>query len=168
MNYRKKLKEIKALLFDVDGVFSKDFIVSHNAEFYRLMNPKDGYAMKKAVEEGFFTGIITGGSSQAVKERFNSLGVTDVYLGQYNKIEALDDFCAKYSLDYSQILYMGDDLPDYEVLMVVGFSACPADAATEVINLVNYVSDKKAGEGCVRDIIEQVLKVQKKWNIGES
>lgn len=165
MNYRKKLKDIKALLFDVDGVFSKEFIVMEKSEFFRTMNAKDGFAIKRAVEKGFFTGIITGGNSQSVKDRFNSLGVTDVYLAQYHKIDALEDFCAKYELSYDEILYMGDDLPDYEVLKKVGFSSCPADAATEITNIVDYISDKNGGEGCVRDIIEQVLKVQEKWNV---
>lgn len=165
MNYRKQLKSIKALVFDVDGVFSKQFLAMDNGQFYRSMNPKDGYALKKAVEEGFFTGIITGGRAQSVKERFNSLGVTDIYLGQYNKIEAMEDFAAKYELSLDEVLYMGDDIPDYEVLKNVGFSACPADAASEIIEICDYISDKGAGEGCVRDIVEQVLKIQNKWTI---
>ncbi|MBN2892765.1 MAG: HAD hydrolase family protein [Bacteroidales bacterium] len=165
MNYRKKLKSIKALVFDVDGVFSKEFLAMDNGEFYRPMNPKDGFALKRAVQTGFLTGIITGGNSQSVKDRFKTLGVTDVYLGQYVKIEAMEDFCAKYELSYEDVLYMGDDIPDYEVMKTVGFSACPADAASEIIEISDYISDKKAGEGCVRDIIEQVLKIQNKWII---
>ncbi len=163
MNYRKKLKEIKALTFDVDGVFSKEFLVKDSGEFYRTMNAKDGYAVKQAIEHGFYVGIITGGNSVSIKERFNTLGVTDIYLLQHNKIEAFEDFCAKYELSPENVLYMGDDLPDYEVLKTCGFSACPQDAANEILELVDYISDKKGGEGCVRDIIEQVMKVQDKW-----
>ena len=165
MNYRKKLKEIKALLFDVDGVFSREFFAVESGEFHRIMNAKDGFALKYAVKKGFLTGIITGGTAESVRERFKQLGVTDVYLGAYDKKEAFDDFCAKYDLNKKEVLYMGDDLPDYEVLKDVGFAACPADAANEIIEIVDYISELKGGEGCVRDIVEQVMKVQRKWDV---
>ena len=164
MNYSKKLKNIKALVFDVDGVFSRDLIVMEKGEFHRIMNAKDGYVLKKAIDKDLIVGIITGGSSQSVKDRFKFLGVTDIYMSQHHKIDAFEDFCAKYELSLDDVLYMGDDIPDYEVLSKCGFSACPADAATEIINIVDYISDKNGGEGCVRDIIEQVLKIQEKWD----
>lgn len=165
MYFREKLKNIKALVFDVDGVFSREFYMEESGDLLRVMNAKDGFALKYAIDKGFITGIITGGTSEIVKQRFKSLGVVDVYLGYYNKIEALDDFCLVNNISYSDILYMGDDLPDYEVMKNVYFSACPADAATEITEIAEYISEKKGGEGCVRDIIEQVMQVQEKWNI---
>ncbi|MEA3451288.1 MAG: HAD hydrolase family protein [Bacteroidota bacterium] len=167
MNFRKKLKNIKALVFDVDGVFSREFFVIENEIFHRIMNAKDGFALKYANNKGFLTGIITGGTAEAVKERFMKLGVAEVYLGYTKKMQALNDFCTKNKLSYSDILYMGDDLPDYEVMKKVGFSACPSDAAMEIIEIAEYISEKKGGEGCVRDIIEQVMKVQEKWNVDD-
>lgn len=167
MNYRKKLSSIKALVFDIDGVFSKHFLAMDNGEFYRFMNPKDGFALRKAVNEGLHTGIITGGNSQSIKHRFANLGVKDVYIGQSDKKAAIKDYCERNKLNLSSILYMGDDIPDYEVMQLVGLSACPADAVTEIINIADYISNKEAGEGCVRDIIEQVLKSQNKWNFEE-
>jgi len=161
MYYRKRLKTIKALIFDVEGVFDTKTFFSPNEE------TKDGLALSYATKKDFLTGIITGATSDVVKQKFNSLGVTDVYLGQRFKIEAFEDFCAKYSVKPEDVLYMGDDLPDYEVLKAVGFSACPADAVTEILEIVDYISDKKGGEGCVRDIIEQVMKVQEKWIIDD-
>ena len=167
MNYRKKLKTIKALIFDVDGVFSREFFAVENGEFHRVMNAKDGLALKYASQKGFLTGIITGGTSESVRQRFENIGVADVYLGYMSKKDALEDFCTKHKISYSDVLYMGDDLPDYEVLKLVEFSACPADAANEIVEIVDYISEKNGGEGCVRDIIEQVMKVQEKWNIDD-
>ncbi len=163
MNYRKKLKDVKALVFDIDGVFSREFVVLNNGEFHRLMNPKDGYAIKKAVQEGFTVGIITGATTSTITERFEVLGVSNIYLAQTNKIEAMNDFCEKNELSLGQILYMGDDIPDYETLKAVSFSACPADAASEILEICDYISDKQSGQGCVRDVVEQVLKIQNKW-----
>ncbi|MBN2662790.1 MAG: HAD hydrolase family protein [Bacteroidales bacterium] len=166
MNYRKRLKTVKALLFDVEGVFTGDYFVVAE-DVHKPINAKDGFALNYAVKKGFYTGIITGGGSKIVKKKFNDIGVSDVYLSQQFKIEALEDFCAKYSLSTEDVLYMGDDLPDFETLNAVGFSACPADAANEVLEIADYISDKKGGDGCVRDIIEQVMKIQNKWNIDD-
>ncbi len=163
MNYRKSLKNVKAMVFDIDGVFAKEFIVLNNGELHRIMNPKDGYAIKKAIKENMLTGIITGATTTTITERFNVLGMKDIYLGQTNKIEAMKDYCQKNNLSLDDVLYMGDDIPDYETLKAVGFSACPSDAAPEILAICNYISDKKGGEGCVRDIVEQVLKIQDKW-----
>jgi 3-deoxy-D-manno-octulosonate 8-phosphate phosphatase (KDO 8-P phosphatase) len=167
MYYRKKLKNLKALIFDVDGVFSREFFAVSGGEFHRIMNAKDGLALKYANQKGFLTGIITGGTSESVRERFKSLGVTNVYLGVQDKLESLENFRNKYNLNYEDILYMGDDLPDYFIMKKVGFSACPADAAKEILDIADYISDKKGGEGCVRDIIEQVMSIQEKWDIND-
>ncbi len=163
-HFRQKLHKIKALVFDVDGVFSQFFVVDRNAEYLRIMNAKDGFAIRYAKEQEYIIGIITGGNSEAVKERFLALGITDVYLGQRYKMTAYLEFCQKYNLTDDEILYMGDDLPDFEILKRVGVSSCPADAAREILEICDYISDKKAGEGCVRDIVEQVMRVQNKWN----
>ncbi len=163
-NYLKDLKKIKAFLFDVDGVFSKNFVVFDNGELYRIMNARDGLAVRMALEKGFYVGIITGGVNESVRDRFKVLGVTDVYLGhRHDKLDMAEDFCAKYGLSLDEVLYMGDDLPDYELMKAAGFSACPADAADEIKEIANYISDKNGGEGCVRDVVEKTLKVQNKW-----
>lgn len=167
MNFRKKLKDIKSLVFDVDGVFSREFITKDNGEFQRIMNAKDGFALKYAINKGLKIGIITGGTNESVRDRFKTLGVQAIYLGVYEKIDALNDFCDKFNLQPKEILYMGDDLPDYEVMKTVGFAACPGDSAIEIQEISDYISEKKGGEGCVRDIIEQVMQIQKLWDIND-
>jgi 3-deoxy-D-manno-octulosonate 8-phosphate phosphatase (KDO 8-P phosphatase) len=165
LNFKEKLTKIKAFVFDVDGVFSGSFLVDNQAEYLRLMNAKDGFAVRYAVESGFIVGIITGGVSESVKMRFNYLGITDIYLNSRNKIEDFEDFYYKYNLKPEEILYMGDDLPDYEILATTNVVAtCPADAVREIIEVCEYISDKNGGEGCVRDVVEQVLRSQNKWN----
>ncbi len=163
-NFREKLKDIKAFVFDVDGVFSDNIILHPSGELMRFMNVKDGYAVKTAVDEGYPIGIITGGNSQSVKIRFNGLGVTDIYLASHNKIDDFEDFYMKYSLNPKDILYMGDDIPDMEVMKQTGLACCPADAVEEIKEIAHYISDKKAGAGCVRDVIDQVLKIKKHKN----
>lgn len=164
-NFKEKLKNVKAFVFDVDGVFSNAFVVERDALLSRFMNAKDGFALRYAAENGFIIGIITGGITESVKVRFNQLGITDVYLGSRHKIEDFEDFYFKYNLKPEEILYMGDDLPDYEILKTTNvISTCPSDAAREIIDICEYISEKKGGEGCVRDVIEQVLRAQEKWN----
>jgi len=167
MNFRKKLKDVKALVFDVDGVFSREFITKDNGEFQRIMNAKDGLALKYAGKKGLKIAIITGGTNVSVKDRFETLGIKDVYLGTSQKIDALENFSKKYKISKEHILYMGDDLPDFEVMKAIGFAACPADSADEIQEISDYISEKKGGEGCVRDIIEQVMKIQKLWDIND-
>ena len=165
MYYKKKLINIKAMLFDVDGVFASHVLVLAGGEKNRIMNPKDRFAVRYAVEQGFIIGIITAGISHSITKYFQNLGVTDIYLGQRHKIEAYEDFYMKYDLKHENILYMGDDLPDYEILKEVGLASCPADAAIEIKEIAHYISEKKGGDGCVRDIIEQVTKIQNKWKL---
>ena len=162
-NFKERLKDIKAFVCDVDGVFSDNIILNTDGELMRHMNVKDGFAVKTAVEKGFITGIITGGSSESVRKRFNRLGVTDIYLSSHDKLSDFEDFYFKYNLKLEEILYMGDDIPDFEVLSKVGLATCPADAVEEIQNISHYISDKSAGTGCVRDVIEQVLRAQGKW-----
>jgi len=161
---KKKLQSVKAFVFDVDGVFTNGSVMLHpGGEFIRMMNIKDGFAVQHAVKMGYPVAVITGGYSKMVRKRFISLGVRDIYMKSSSKMAAFESFLSKYNLTSEDILYMGDDLPDYEVMKKAGFPTCPLDAASEIIELSLYVSDRKGGEGCVRDIIEQVMRLQGKW-----
>lgn len=163
-NFKEDLSKINSFIFDVDGVFTdgKIFMFPQN-EFVRAFNIKDGYAVKYAVEQGFTTAIISGGDSNMVRKRFVDLGITDIYLNITDKVEALEDFHFKYNIDPDSILFMGDDLPDYEVMKKCGVPTCPSDAAEEIKSVAKYISNFKGGDGCVRDVIEQVLRSQGKW-----
>ncbi|RLD35915.1 MAG: 3-deoxy-D-manno-octulosonate 8-phosphate phosphatase [Bacteroidetes bacterium] len=168
-NFKEELRKVKAFAFDVDGVLSSQTMPLHpNGEPMRTVNIKDGYAIQLAVKKGYPIAIITGGKTEAVKMRFKSLGITDIYLGSYIKKDNFDDFIYKYSLDPENVLYMGDDLPDYEVMSMVGFPTCPADAVTEIKQISKYISNLNGGDGCVRDIIEQVLRLHNKWMDGDA
>ncbi|MCL4158332.1 UNVERIFIED_CONTAM: hypothetical protein GTU68_014419 [Idotea baltica] len=134
-----------------------------DGELVRHMNVKDGYAMKIALNKGFRVCIISGGTNQAVKSRLAALGISDIYLGAHNKIEQYSEIIEKYDLKPEHILYMGDDIPDIPVMQKVGLATCPNDAVPEVQKTAKYISNLKGGKGCVRDVIEQVLKVQGKW-----
>ncbi len=167
-NFKERLHNVKAFAFDVDGVFTDCSVIVHpSGELIRATNARDGYAVMTAVKQGFPVAIITGGRSEAVRERFRELGVTDIYLGSTDKEESMEDFRFKYGLKLEEIVYMGDDIPDYGVLKKVGFPTCPADAAIEIIGVSMYVSSYNGGKGCVRDIIEQVLKLKGLWPVGE-
>lgn len=164
LNFKSLLKNIKALVFDVDGVLAKsELSISDSGELIRTTNAKDGYAIKRALDAGLIVGIITGGYNEAVKKRYMGLGVKDFYLGSRNKIEDFEEFLTIYDLDPKEVMYMGDDIPDYEVMKIVGVAACPADATTEIKKISTYISAYKGGETCARDIIEQVLRSQGKW-----
>ena len=163
-NFKKNLIKVKAFVFDVDGVFSNSKVLLHpSGDMMRTMNIKDGYALFYTIRKGYPIGIISGGNSESVKTRFSRLGVADIYLKSTNKLKNLKDFMSKYNLQPENLLYMGDDLPDYEVMKLVGFPTCPIDAVEEIKEISVYISDKAGGEGCVRDVIEQVLKLQGKW-----
>lgn len=158
------LKKIKALIFDVDGVLSTEMIPLHpSGEPMRTVNTKDGYAMQLAVKKGFQLAIITGGNTEAVRIRYEGLGVQDIYLGAKLKIENYNQFKSKYNLADEEILYVGDDIPDVEVLQACGLPCCPKDAVAEVKAVSKYISHLPGGYGVGREIIEQVLKAQKKW-----
>lgn len=160
------LKKIKALLFDVDGVLSANVIpMSTEGEPMRTVNIKDGYAIHLAAKQGVLLGIITGGKTEAVRKRFRSLGVPDedIYLGSSIKITDYNDFRNRHGLTDEEILYVGDDIPDVEVLRACGLPCCPKDAAPEVKAIARYISYAEGGYGCGRDIVEQVLKVKGLW-----
>ncbi len=158
------LKKIKALVFDVDGVLSRETIpVSLGGEPMRTANIKDGYALQLAAKSGCRVAIITGARSQAVKARYNGLGINDVYIGASIKKDCLEELILMYGLQPEEILYMGDDIPDYEVMQICGLPVCPSDAAVEIKRLSKYISPLCGGNGCVRDVVEQVLRAQGKW-----
>lgn len=158
------LKQIRAIFFDVDGVLSRQTISLHTSgEPMRTVNIKDGYAMQHAVKQGLLIAIITGAATEAVRVRYERLGVEEIHQGAARKIDVYEQLCNKYGLDDSQVLFMGDDIPDYEVMQRCGLPTCPADAAPEIKAVAKYVSNHNGGDGCVRDVIEQVLKVQNKW-----
>lgn len=168
-NFKEDLTKVKAFVFDVDGVFSNGiFYLNPDGEPLRSMNIKDGFAVQLAVKKGYKIGIITGGTSKSIKVRFNGLGVEDVYLCCANKMIFFEDFIKKNNLNPDNILYMGDDLPDYNVMKRVGVPTCPADSAEEIKQISKYISDVKGGNGCVRDVIEQVMRAQGKWMDSEA
>ena len=151
-SYKQYLAQINTLIFDVDGVLTNGIVtVMPDGQLVRQMNIKDGFALRAAVNAGLKICVITGGKNEGVKTRLQNLGIKDVYLGAHDKIE--------------HVLYMGDDVPDYPVMKLVGLPCCPNDAAQEIQQVSKYISDKNGGEGCVRDIIEQILRVQGKWDL---
>lgn len=158
------LSKIKAVFFDVDGVLSRQTISLHpSGEPMRTVNIKDGYAMQHAVKHGLLIAIITGATSEAVRLRYERLGVTEIHQGAAQKIRVYEQLCSKYDLADDEVLFMGDDIPDYEVMTRCGLPTCPSDAAPEIKNVAKYVSTYSGGDGCARDVIEQILKVQGKW-----
>lgn len=162
------LTKIKAIVFDVDGVLSTSTIpMDGDGQPVRTMNIKDGYAIQLAVKMGLNIGIITGGRTEQIRSRYVSLGVKHVYIASSVKTKDLADFLAKTGVKAEEVLYMGDDIPDYEVMQIVGLPCCPADAAPEIKAISKYISPCTGGNGCGRDVIEQVMKVQGLWMKGE-
>ena len=163
-NFKQLLKDVKAFVFDIDGVLTDGRIIVHaDGNMTRTMNTRDGYALQHAVKNGYKVGVISGGKSEPAKKRLQLLGVHDVYIGITDKLDSLKEFMHTHELKYENILYMGDDMPDYEVMQKVGIPCCPKDAAQEIKALCTYISDKTGGDGCARDVIEQVMKVHRKW-----
>jgi 3-deoxy-D-manno-octulosonate 8-phosphate phosphatase (KDO 8-P phosphatase) len=158
------LTKIKAIVFDIDGVLSAETIVLDvSGEPMRTVNIKDGYAIQLAVKMGLRIAVITGGHTESVRKRYEGLGVTDIYMSCAVKIDSYNDFREKYSLKDEEIIYMGDDIPDYEVMCTCGCACCPCDAAEEIKNISNYITKCKGGYGCGRDVIEQVMRTQGLW-----
>lgn len=163
-SYKTYLKNITTCIFDVDGVLTDGTItITTSGEMLRTMHTKDGYAIKAALKAGFNVCIISGGTNEGVRERLKALGVTDIYLGAHHKKDELREYMDSYNIKPEQALFMGDDLPDYEVMQMVGMACCPQDAVPEIKAISHYISHKDGGKGCVRDVIEQVLKVHGKW-----
>jgi len=163
-HYLQLLPKITTLIFDVDGVLTDGMVtLMPNGDQVRSLNSKDGFALQLAVRKGLRICIITGGNSENVKKRLSLIGIKDIYLKVYKKIDTYDDIKVMYDLTDEEILYMGDDLPDLEVMQQVGIPTCPNNSAREIRDVATYISDKDGGKGCVRDIVEKVLRSQKKW-----
>ncbi len=163
-SYKEYLKDIDTFVFDVDGVFTDStLIITTNGEMLRKMSVKDAYALKTALQKGYRVCIISGGTNEGVRNRLKALGVTDIYLGAEHKIHALEEYIDIYDIAPSSMLYMGDDIPDIPPMQTVALPTCPQNAVPEVKAISKYVSHKNGGEGCVRDVIEQVLKVRGDW-----
>ncbi|MDX1314526.1 MAG: HAD-IIIA family hydrolase [Eudoraea sp.] len=163
-SYKKYLKNITTFVFDVDGVFTDGTVlITTEGELLRKMNIQDGYAVKTALKKGYRICVITGGTNEGVRKRLQGLGVTDIYLGADLKEETLEDYLDVYEIDPAHVLYMGDDLPDLPCMQMVGLPTCPQNAVPEIKSISKYVSPKAGAQGCVRDVIEQVLKVKGDW-----
>ena len=163
-SYKTFLKDITTFIFDVDGVLTDGTVlVSSEGELLRSMSVKDGYAIKTAVLKGYNVCIISGGTNEGVRKRLSGLGVQHIYLGSSDKVAPFEDYLAKNGISAESVLYMGDDIPDIPPMLKVAISACPQNAVAEVKNISNYVSHKTGADGCVRDVIEQVLKVRGDW-----
>jgi len=163
-NYKALLKQITTFIFDYDGVLTDgSVIMMPDGEALRISNIKDGYALQLAVKKGYNVAIISGAKSASMIKRLEALRITDYFLGIENKLETLNHYLQTRNIDASQVLFMGDDIPDYQVMKSVGVAACPSDAAEEIRQISKYISGFPGGKGCARDVIEQVMKVQGKW-----
>lgn len=164
-SYKEYLNHITTFIFDVDGVLTDGTVtVTTSGELLRTMHTKDGFALKTAVDAGYNVCVISGGTNEGVRARLKGLGLTDIYLGTHNKVDQLQEYMDSYNIKSENVLFMGDDIPDYLVMKMVGLPCCPQDAVPEIKAISKYVSHKNGGKGAVRDVIEQVLKVQGKWN----
>ncbi|CCZ06323.1 MULTISPECIES: KdsC family phosphatase [Culturomica] len=162
--FKDELKKIRAFVFDVDGVLSRQEVsLSPEGELIRTSCAKDGYAIMYSGKKGYIRAVISGGGAPGLEERFRKLGIQDIYLKIENKVEALNELMEKYSLKPEEIMYMGDDIPDYNVMTMVGLPVCPADACEEIKSISRYISDMPGGMGCARDVISQVLKARGDW-----
>jgi 3-deoxy-D-manno-octulosonate 8-phosphate phosphatase (KDO 8-P phosphatase) len=163
-NYKEKLVDITTFCFDVDGVFTDGIVyLTNSGEQMRTAYVRDGYAVQLAIKKGLRIVIITGGNQEGVRKRFEGLGVKDIHLGCANKVDTFDEMVAKYGLQKSEICYMGDDIPDYHVMQMSGLPCCPSDSAPEIKKISSYISPAEGGRGCVRDILEQAMKVKGMW-----
>ncbi|WP_088341016.1 KdsC family phosphatase [Robiginitalea sediminis] len=163
-NYKELLNAITTFVFDVDGVFTdSSVLITTSGELLRKMSVRDGFAVKAALSAGYRICIISGGTNEGVRQRLQALGVTDIFLGAGHKEEVLRDYMEDYQVSRGEMLYMGDDIPDIPAMRYAGLVTCPQNAAPEVKAISDYISHLNGGEGCVRDIIQQVMRVQGKW-----
>jgi 3-deoxy-D-manno-octulosonate 8-phosphate phosphatase (KDO 8-P phosphatase) len=166
LNFKQALSKITTFIFDIDGVLTNNTVfVTEDGQLLRNLYSKDGYAIQLAVRKGYKIVIISGGHNDPVKKVLERAGVPFIFIKQHDKLQCYKDLINEHSLRDEEIAYMGDDLPDWEVMKRVGIAACPKDAATEIKDICIYISDKKGGEGCVRDIIEQTMRAQGTWEI---
>ena len=163
-SYKEYLQHITTFVFDVDGVLTDgSIIINTEGEMFRKMSVKDGFALKTAADNNFNIFVISGGTNEGVRKRLEGLGIIDIHLGAHHKINILNEYFSIKNIKTENVLYMGDDLPDLDAMQLIGLPCCPQDAVPEIKDICKYISHKKGGHGAVRDIIEQVLKVQGKW-----
>ncbi len=163
-NIKARFEKITTFVLDVDGVMTDGKImICETGHFVRTMNVRDGFAKQHAIKQGYQIFVISGGVSPAVEQRLRRLGIQEVFMGIQNKLETMQNLLKKYDLTPEKVIYVGDDLPDIEAIQLAGIKCCPADAVPEIMSIADFVSTHKGGEGCVREIIEQVLRVQGKW-----
>ena len=163
-SYKEIMNQITTFIFDVDGVLTDGSVhVAPNGEMLRIMNIRDGFAMKAAIESGYNVCIISGGNNEGVRIRLKNLGITDIHLASPDKVATFNEYTELYQIQPEQVLYMGDDIPDYQLMQLVGMAACPQDSAIEIKHISHYQSPYMGGRGCVRDMIEQTLRVQDNW-----
>jgi 3-deoxy-D-manno-octulosonate 8-phosphate phosphatase (KDO 8-P phosphatase) len=163
-NFKEDLGRVKAFVFDIDGVMSLQTISLNTFGVpNRTVNLRDGYAIQLAVKKGYRVAVISGSNAKEYIKRLKLLGIRDVYLNSRSKVEHFNSFLNKYNIQKSDVLFMGDDIPDYGVMKMAGIPVCPADADSEIREVALYISDKRGGEGCVRDVIEQVLRLHNNW-----
>ena len=168
MNTRALFKPVKVFVFDVDGVLTNGtLLVTEEGHLLRTMNIKDGYALQLAVKKGYQVWIISGGNSDDVKNRLALLGISEVHMKVSNKKELLQSLALEHNVALDTLLYMGDDMPDYEAMQLAGIAACPSDAAMDIKSIAQYKALTKGGEGCAREVIEKVLKLNDHWDIDD-
>jgi 3-deoxy-D-manno-octulosonate 8-phosphate phosphatase (KDO 8-P phosphatase) len=166
MNLLERFQNVKLFVFDVDGVLTDGSIyVFADGEQARKMNIKDGFALQLAVKKGYRLMIISGAHAEGVVNRLEKLGITDVFMKVGNKLDLLNKYLGENDIPMEQVLFMGDDVPDYQVMKKAGIACAPADAMPEIRALAYYISNKKGGEGCVRDVIEKVLRLNRHWEL---
>lgn len=163
MTYKEKLHDITTFIFDVDGVLTDGTVYLYKDEVVRTLNSRDGYALQFAAKQGYNTYAITGGNSEEVMNRLMNLGMKEVFLQSQNKLEVYEYLIQKEGIKNKEVLYMGDDIPDIDVVKMAGVGCAPKDAATEVLEIADYVSLHPGGRHCVRDVIEQTLRLQGRW-----
>jgi 3-deoxy-D-manno-octulosonate 8-phosphate phosphatase (KDO 8-P phosphatase) len=165
-SYKELMNTITTFIFDVDGVLTDSSVhVTATGEMLRIMNIRDGFAMKAALESGYNVCIISGGNNEGVRIRLRNLGITDIHLASSDKVATFKEYIELYNIKPEQVLYMGDDIPDFHVMQLVGLPTCPQDSSPEIKVISKYISHKNGGKGAVRDVIEQVMKVQGKWHL---
>ncbi len=163
-NYKEKLLKVNTFIFDYDGVMTDGTVfLTNDGDALRTANVKDGYALQLAIKKNYRIAIISGAYSESVRRRFENLNIKDVFLGVEKKIDVYLQYLETNKLENEHVLFMGDDIPDYEIMLIAGVPTCPSDASEEIKRTATYISHQGGGHGCVRDIIEQVLKVQGKW-----
>lgn len=169
MHILSRLKLIKTFVFDMDGVLTDgSLIITNDNQWLRRMNVRDGYALQLAVKSGFNIIVISGSDSPQVADRLQKLGVTNVFMNIKEKEKFFREFFLREKLALNETLFMGDDIPDYSCMKIVGIAACPVDAAFEIKEMADYISPLRGGYGCVRDVLEKVMKLNNKWTLQSS